>query len=127
MKKIEAIIKPSKLYEVKDALSGVGVHGMTITDAKEFGRQMGHAAGHRGTDYVVIHPKLKIEIVLPAEQVGAAVEAIITSARTGRVGDGKIFVSKVEEAIRTRTGERGAAATLTDRIATTSVVPAKLE
>jgi nitrogen regulatory protein P-II 1 len=111
MKKIEAIIKPFKLDEVKDALHEVGVQGITVTEAKGFGRQKGHTELYRGAEYVVdFLPKVKIEIVLPAEQVEAAVEAILKAARTGRIGDGKIFVSDVQEAIRIRTGERGAAA-----------------
>ena len=111
MKKIEAIIKPFKLDEVKDALHEVGVQGITVTEAKGFGRQKGHTELYRGAEYVVdFLPKVKIEIVLPAEQVEAAVDAILKAARTGRIGDGKIFVSDVQEAIRIRTGERGAAA-----------------
>jgi nitrogen regulatory protein P-II 1 len=111
MKKIEAIIKPFKLDEVKDALHEVGVQGITVTEAKGFGRQKGHTELYRGAEYVVdFLPKVKVEIVLPAEQVEAAVEAILKAARTGRIGDGKIFVSDVQEAIRIRTGERGAAA-----------------
>jgi len=111
MKKIEAIIKPFKLDEVKEALHEVGVQGITVTEAKGFGRQKGHTELYRGAEYVVdFLPKVKIEIVLPTEQVEAAVEAILKAARTGRIGDGKIFVSEVLEAIRIRTGERGAAA-----------------
>jgi nitrogen regulatory protein P-II 1 len=111
MKKIEAIIKPFKLDEVKEALHEVGVQGITVTEAKGFGRQKGHTELYRGAEYVVdFLPKVKIEIVLPAEQVEAAVEAILKAARTGRIGDGKIFVSEVQEAIRIRTGERGVAA-----------------
>src|SRR6202030_4156044 len=116
MKKIEAIIRPSKLEEVKNALVEVGVHGMTVTEAKDFGRLAGRAPRDRRAVYVAEFPKLKVEIVLPAEQVTAAVEAITTSARTGSAGDGKIFVSKVEKAIRTRTGECGEAAILIDEI-----------
>ena len=109
MKKIEAIIKPFKLDEVKDALHEVGVQGITVTEAKGFGRQKGHTELYRGAEYVVdFLPKVKIEIVLPAEQVDAAVEAILKAARTGRIGDGKIFVLPVEQAIRIRTGDRGA-------------------
>lgn len=119
MKKIEAIIRPSKLEEVKNALVEVGVHGMTVTEAKDFGRLAGRAARDRRAAYVAEFPKLKVEIVLPAEHVTAAVEAITTSAHTGSAGDGKIFVSKVEKAIRTRTGECGEAAILIDKIATT--------
>jgi nitrogen regulatory protein P-II 1 len=111
MKKIEAIIKPFKLDEVKEALHEVGVQGITVTEAKGFGRQKGHTELYRGAEYVVdFLPKVKIEIVLPEEQVEAAVEAILKAARTGRIGDGKIFVSDVQEAIRIRTGERGVAA-----------------
>jgi nitrogen regulatory protein P-II 1 len=111
MKKIEAIIKPFKLDEVKDALHEVGVQGITVTEAKGFGRQKGHTELYRGAEYVVdFLPKVKIEVVLPAEQVDAAVDAIMKAARTGRIGDGKIFVLDVQEAIRIRTGERGAAA-----------------
>jgi nitrogen regulatory protein P-II 1 len=111
MKKIEAIIKPFKLDEVKEALHEVGVQGITVTEAKGFGRQKGHTELYRGAEYVVdFLPKVKIEIVLPTEQVEAAVDAILKAARTGRIGDGKIFVSEVQEAIRIRTGERGVAA-----------------
>ena len=111
MKKIEAIIKPFKLDEVKEALHEVGVQGITVTEAKGFGRQKGHTELYRGAEYVVdFLPKVKIEIVLPSEQVEAAVEAILKAARTGRIGDGKIFVSEVLEAIRIRTGERGVSA-----------------
>jgi nitrogen regulatory protein P-II 1 len=109
MKKIEAIIKPFKLDEVKEALHEVGVQGITVTEAKGFGRQKGHTELYRGAEYVVdFLPKVKIEIVLMPEQVDAAVEAIMKAARTGRIGDGKIFVLDIEEAIRIRTGERGA-------------------
>ena len=111
MKKIEAIIKPFKLDEVKEALHEVGVQGITVTEAKGFGRQKGHTELYRGAEYVVdFLPKVKIEIVLSDELVEPAVEAILKAARTGRIGDGKIFVSDVREAIRIRTGERGAAA-----------------
>lgn len=111
MKKIEAIIKPFKLDEVKEALQEIGLQGITVTEAKGFGRQKGHTELYRGAEYVVdFLPKVKIEIVLPSEQVEAAVEAILKAARTGRIGDGKIFVSEVLEAIRIRTGERGVAA-----------------
>jgi nitrogen regulatory protein P-II 1 len=109
MKKVEAIIKPFKLDEVKEALHEVGVQGITVTEAKGFGRQKGHTELYRGAEYVVdFLPKVKIEIVLMPEQVDAAVEAILKAARTGRIGDGKIFVLDIEEAIRIRTGERGA-------------------
>jgi nitrogen regulatory protein P-II 1 len=108
MKKIEAIIKPFKLDEVKEALQEVGLLGITVTEAKGFGRQKGHTELYRGAEYVVdFLPKVKIEIVLPDDLVEKAVEAIQTAARTGRIGDGKIFVTPVEEAIRIRTGERG--------------------
>ncbi len=109
MKKIEAIIKPFKLDEVKEALHDVGVQGITVTEAKGFGRQKGHTELYRGAEYVVdFLPKVKVEIVLTDEQVEPAIEAIMKAARTGRIGDGKIFVLDVHEAIRIRTGERGA-------------------
>jgi nitrogen regulatory protein P-II 1 len=109
MKKIEAIIKPFKLDEVKEALQEVGVQGITVTEAKGFGRQKGHTELYRGAEYVVdFLPKVKIEIVIGENLVDAAVEAIQKAARTGRIGDGKIFVLNVEEAIRIRTGETGA-------------------
>jgi nitrogen regulatory protein P-II 1 len=109
MKKIEAIIKPFKLDEVKEALQDVGVQGITVTEAKGFGRQKGHTELYRGAEYVVdFLPKVKIELVLPNELVDRAVEAIQKAARTGRIGDGKIFISSVEEVIRIRTGETGA-------------------
>ncbi|MBX6423256.1 P-II family nitrogen regulator [Thermosulfurimonas sp. F29] len=108
MKKIEAIIKPFKLEEVKEALTEVGVQGMTVTEVKGFGRQRGHQEIYRGAEYVVdFLPKIKIEIVIPDEMVDRVVEAIIRSARTGKIGDGKIFIYSVEEAIRIRTGEKG--------------------
>jgi nitrogen regulatory protein P-II 1 len=108
MKKIEAIIKPFKLDEVKEALQEVGVQGITVTEAKGFGRQKGHTELYRGAEYVVdFLPKVKIEIILPDEQVERAVDAIQKAARTGRIGDGKIFISSVEEVIRIRTGETG--------------------
>ena len=108
MKKIEAIIKPFKLDEVKEALHEVGVSGITVTEAKGFGRQKGHTELYRGAEYVVdFLPKIKIEVVLADDQVAGAVEAIQTAARTGRIGDGKIFVSDVNEVIRIRTGETG--------------------
>ena len=111
MKKIEAIIKPFKLDEVKEALHEVGIQGITVTEAKGFGRQKGHTELYRGAEYVVdFLPKVKIEIVLTDEQVEPAVEAILSAARTGHIGDGKIFVLDIEEAIRIRTGERGTAA-----------------
>ena len=108
MKKIEAIIKPFKLDEVKEALHEVGLQGMTVTDAKGFGRQKGHTELYRGAEYVVdFLPKIKLEIVIDDNLVERAVEAIQKSAHTGRIGDGKIFVSSVEEAIRIRTEETG--------------------
>ena len=108
MKKIEAIIKPFKLEEVKQALSEVGVEGMTVTEVKGFGRQKGHTEIYRGSEYTVdFLPKIKLEIVLPDEAVQGAVTAIINAAKTGKIGDGKIFVSLVSEAIRIRTEEKG--------------------
>jgi len=108
MKKIEAIIKPFKLDEVKDALNEIGLQGITVTEAKGFGRQKGHTELYRGAEYVVdFLPKVKIELVLEDEQVERAIEAILNAAKTGRIGDGKIFVTPVEEAIRIRTGEKG--------------------
>jgi nitrogen regulatory protein P-II 1 len=108
MKKIEAIIKPFKLDDVKEALHEVGIKGITVTEAKGFGRQKGHTELYRGAEYVVdFLPKVKLEIVLEDNQVERAVEAIQQAARTGRIGDGKIFVTSVEEVLRIRTGERG--------------------
>jgi nitrogen regulatory protein P-II 1 len=108
MKKIEAIIKPFKLDEVKEALADVGVLGLTVTEVKGFGRQKGHTELYRGAEYVVdFLPKVKIEVVLSDEMVPRALEAIERSAKTGRIGDGKIFVSTVDEVVRIRTGERG--------------------
>ena len=108
MKKIEAIIKPFKLDEVKDALHEVGLQGITVTEAKGFGRQKGHTELYRGAEYVVdFLPKVKIEIVLEDNMLERAVEAIKQAAHTGRIGDGKIFVSTIEEVIRIRTGETG--------------------
>jgi nitrogen regulatory protein P-II 1 len=108
MKKIEAIIKPFKHDEVKEALQEIGLQGITVTEAKGFGRQKGHTELYRGAEYVVdFLPKVKLEIVLGDGMVEKAIEAIITSAKTGRIGDGKIFVSNVEEAVRIRTGETG--------------------
>lgn len=107
MKKVEAIIKPFRLEEVKDALTAIGVEGMTITEVKGFGRQKGHTEIYRGSEYTVdFLPKLKMEIVLPDEKVDAAVTAIIGAARTGKIGDGKIFVLSLEQAIRIRTEEK---------------------
>ncbi|MEI2695191.1 MAG: P-II family nitrogen regulator [Saprospiraceae bacterium] len=106
MKKIEAIIKPFKLDEVREALSDVGVTGLTVTEVKGFGRQKGHTELYRGAEYVVdFLPKIKIEIVVAEETVEPAIEAIIKAARTGKIGDGKIFVSTVEQVVRIRTGE----------------------
>jgi nitrogen regulatory protein P-II 1 len=108
MKKIEAIIKPFKLDEVKEALHGIGIQGMTVTEVKGFGRQKGHTELYRGAEYVVdFLPKIKIEIALADELLEKAVDAIVQAANTGRIGDGKIFVLDVEETIRIRTGERG--------------------
>jgi len=108
MKKIEAIIKPFKLSEVKEALNEIGIQGMTVTEVKGFGRQKGHTEIYRGSEYTVdFLPKIKIETVLADSQVKAAVEVIIKAAKTGKIGDGKIFVSAVDEAIRIRTDERG--------------------
>ena len=108
MKKVEAIIKPFKLDEVKEALHEIGLQGMTVTEAKGFGRQKGHTELYRGAEYVVdFLPKVKIEIVVGDAQVERAIEAIQQAAHTGRIGDGKIFVTPVEDAIRIRTGERG--------------------
>jgi nitrogen regulatory protein P-II 1 len=108
MKKIEAIIKPFKLDEVKEALQEVGLQGITVTEAKGFGRQKGHTELYRGAEYVVdFLPKVKIEVVINDDQLEKALEAIQNAARTGKIGDGKIFVLNVEEAIRIRTGESG--------------------
>jgi nitrogen regulatory protein P-II 1 len=108
MKKIEAIIKPFKLEEVKDALAGVGVEGMTVSEVKGFGRQKGHTEIYRGNEYTVdFLPKIKIEIVLADNLIAAATDAIIKAAKTGKIGDGKVFISPVEDAIRIRTEERG--------------------
>lgn len=108
MKKIEAIIKPFKLEEVKEALTAVGIKGITVTEVKGFGRQKGHTEIYRGAEYVVdFLPKMKIEVVVESDMVTKVVEAIMDVARTGKVGDGKIFVLPVEEVIRIRTGERG--------------------
>jgi nitrogen regulatory protein PII len=108
MKKIEAIIKPFKLEDVKEALAEIGVEGMTVTEVKGFGRQKGHTEIYRGSEYTVdFLPKMKFELVLPDDRVADAVAAIVKSAKTGKIGDGKIFVLNVEEAIRIRTEERG--------------------
>ena len=111
MKKIEAVIKPFKLDEVKEALQEIGIQGLSVIEAKGFGRQKGHTELYRGAEYVVdFLPKVKIEVVVDDEQKDAAVQAIVNSAKTGKIGDGKVFVSPVEEAVRIRTGERGAEA-----------------
>ena len=108
MKKIEAIIKPFKLDDVREALSDVGVTGLTTTEVKGFGRQKGHTELYRGAEYVVdFLPKVKIEIVVQEKIVDQCIDAIISAARTGKIGDGKVFVSSVEEVIRIRTGEKG--------------------
>lgn len=108
MKKIEAIIKPFKLEAVKDALGGVGVEGMTVSEVKGFGRQKGHTEIYRGSEYTVdFLPKIKVEVVLAESQVHEAVEAIVKAAKTGKIGDGKVFVIPVENAIRIRTEETG--------------------
>jgi nitrogen regulatory protein P-II 1 len=108
MKKVEAIIKPFKLDEVKDALHEIGVNGLTVTEVKGFGRQKGHTELYRGAEYVVdFLPKIKLEVVVTDEMSDKVVEAIVGAANTGRIGDGKIFVLPLEEAIRIRTGERG--------------------
>src|SRR2546429_5095472 len=107
MKKVEAIIKPFKLEEVKDALGEIGIEGMTVTEVKGFGRQKGHTEIYRGTEYTVdFLPKIKLEVVLQSSQVDATVKAIMEAARTGKIGDGKIFVSSIEQTVRIRTGER---------------------
>jgi nitrogen regulatory protein P-II 1 len=111
MKKIEAIIKPFKLDDVKERLNAIGVQGLTVTEVKGFGRQKGHTELYRGAEYVVdFLPKTKLEILAPVEMVDDIIDAIMTAAHTGRIGDGKIFVSGVDEVVRIRTGERGAEA-----------------
>jgi nitrogen regulatory protein P-II 1 len=108
MKKIEAIVKPHKLEEIKEALNEIGIKGMTVTEVKGYGRQKGHKEIYRGAEYQVdFMPKIKIEIILEKEQVDKVVETILKSARTGKIGDGKIFILPVEEVIRIRTGEQG--------------------
>jgi nitrogen regulatory protein P-II 1 len=108
MRKVEAVIKPFKLDEVKEALSEIGIHGMTVTEVKGFGRQKGHTGLYRGAEYVVdFLPKIKIEITVSEEMVEKVVEVIVAAANTGRIGDGKIFVLPLDEAVRIRTGERG--------------------
>ena len=111
MKKIEAIIKPFKVEEVKDALAEIGIEGMTVTEVKGFGRQKGHTEIYRGSEYTVdFLPKIKIEVVVNDRQADATVAAMLNSARTGKIGDGKIFVAAIEEAVRIRTEEKGEAA-----------------
>ena len=111
MKKIEAIIKPFKLDEVKEALHEVGIQGITVLEAKGFGRQKGHTELYRGAEYVVdFLPKVKIEVVIEDSMLDAVLEAVQAAAKTGRIGDGKIFISSIDEAIRIRTGEKGAEA-----------------
>jgi nitrogen regulatory protein P-II 1 len=111
MKKIEAIIKPFKLEEVKDALSEIGIEGMTVSEVKGFGRQKGHTEIYRGSEYTVdFLPKIKIELVIADAQAEAAIGAIVKAAKTGKIGDGKVFVSAVESAVRIRTEEKGDAA-----------------
>jgi nitrogen regulatory protein P-II 1 len=111
MKKVEAIIKPFKLDEVKEALSGIGVQGLTVSEVKGFGRQKGHTELYRGAEYVVdFLPKVKLEIIVADETAAQVVETIERAARTGRIGDGKIFVLPMEEVVRIRTGERGPSA-----------------
>ena len=111
MIKIEAIIKPFKLEDVKEALSEIGIEGMTISEVKGFGRQKGHTEIYRGSEYTVdFLPKVKFEIVLADDRIGKAVEAIVSSAKTGKIGDGKVFVLPIEDAIRIRTEERGESA-----------------
>ncbi len=108
MRKVEAIIKPFKLDEVKEALHGIGIQGMTVTEVKGFGRQKGHTELYRGAEYVVdFLPKIKVEIAVADNLVDKCIEAIVTAANTGRIGDGKIFVLPIDEAVRIRTGERG--------------------
>jgi nitrogen regulatory protein P-II 1 len=111
MKKIEAVVKPFKLDEVREALSAIGVTGLTVTEVKGFGRQKGHTELYRGAEYVVdFLPKVKVEVVVPDKLTDQAIEAIVKSARTGKIGDGKIFVTTVEQVIRIRTGETDEAA-----------------
>jgi nitrogen regulatory protein P-II 1 len=111
MKKIEAIIKPFKLDEVKDALNGIGIHGMTITEVKGFGRQKGHIEVYRGTEYeVTFLPKIKLEVVIPDLIIDKVIATIIEKAKTGNIGDGKIFLYSLEDVIRIRTGDKGEAA-----------------
>ena len=108
MKKIEAIVKPFKLEEVKEALTSIGIEGMTVSEVKGFGRQKGHTEIYRGSEYAVdFLPKVKLEIVVGDAQVNAAVEAIVKAAKTGKIGDGKVFVYSIDSAVRIRTGEKG--------------------
>ena len=108
MKKVEAIIKPFKLEDVKEALANVGVKGLTVTEVKGFGRQKGHKELYRGAEYEIeFLPKIKLEVVIPDSELEQVIEAVVSSARTGRLGDGKIFVTPMEEVMRIRTGERG--------------------
>jgi nitrogen regulatory protein P-II 1 len=111
MKKIEAVIRPIKIDEVKEALTNIGIAGMTVTDVRGYGRQRGRTEKYRGNTYVVnLLPKVKVEFVVPDDRAEEAVEAVLEAAHTGEIGDGKVFVSTVEEAVRIRTGERGEAA-----------------
>jgi len=111
MKKVEAIIKPFKLDEVKDALNAIGIHGMTVTEVKGFGRQKGHVEVYRGTEYEVnFLPKIKIEVVIPDSIIDKVISTIIEKAKTGNIGDGKIFLYSLEDVIRIRTGDKGEAA-----------------
>lgn len=108
MKKVEAIVKPFKLEDIKEALSEIGIQGMTVTEVKGFGRQKGHTEIYRGSEYTVdFLPKVKLEIVVDDEQVDDVIDKIVTTANTSKIGDGKVFVSSIEEAVRIRTGERG--------------------
>ena len=108
MKKVEAVIKPFKLDEVKEALTEIGITGMTISEVKGFGRQKGHTELYRGAEYTIdFIPKIKLEVIVPDESVEKVVKVIVSSAKTGRIGDGKIFILPVEDAVRIRTGERG--------------------
>jgi nitrogen regulatory protein P-II 1 len=108
VKKVEAIIKPFKLEEVKEALSNVGIKGLTVLEVKGFGRQKGHKELYRGAEYEIeFLPKVKLEVIVPESELETVIDAIVTSARTGRLGDGKVFVSPIEEVVRIRTGERG--------------------
>ena len=109
MNLINAIIKPFKLEEVRDALTGIGIHGMTVTECKGYGRQKGHTEIYRGAEYAInFLPKIRVEVAVPSDRVAKVVEAIIASAKTGQIGDGKIFVTPIEEAVRIRTGETDA-------------------